>query len=111
MRKILLSLFVVLTATLMWGQTNTAVITGNVTDSAGAVIPGAKVRITSVTTNVSRDFTTNSSGYFTSVPLNPDTYSVTVTAPGFMTQTQAGIVLQVQDRLNLNFKMAVGAVT
>lgn len=111
MRKILLSLFVVLTATLMWGQTNTAVITGNVTDSAGAVIPGAKVRITSVTTNVARDFTTNSSGYFTSVPLNPDTYSVTVTAPGFMTQTQAGIVLQVQDRLNLNFKMAVGAVT
>ncbi|HKS71851.1 MAG TPA: carboxypeptidase regulatory-like domain-containing protein [Terriglobales bacterium] len=111
MRKLLLCVSLLLTGTLMWGQTNTAVITGVVADSAGAVIPGAQVKITSQSTNASLTFATDSQGYFTSVPINPDTYSVTVAAPGFKTQTQAGVVLKVQDRLNLNFKMAVGEVT
>ncbi len=110
MRKLLLCVSLLLTAGLMWGQTNTAVITGSVTDPGGAVLPGAKVKITSQSTNVSLNFVTDNQGYFTSVPMNPDTYSVTITAPGFKTQTQAGIVLQVQDRLNLNFKMQVGGV-
>ncbi len=111
MRKVLFGVLLLLTTAPMWGQTNTGVITGIVTDPAGAVIPGAKVTITSQSTNVSLAFTTDNRGYFTSVPINPDTYSVTVTAPGFQSQIQAGIVLRVQDRLNLNFKLPVGQVT
>ena len=111
MRKALLCVSLLLATSLLWSQTNTAVITGKVTDAAGAVISGAKVKITSQDTNVSQSFTTDQQGYFTSAPLKPDAYSVSVTAPGFKSQTQAGIVLRVQDRLNLNFKMAVGEVT
>ncbi len=98
------------TPTPMWAQTNTGVITGTVTDQSGAVIPNAKVTITSQSKNVPLTFTTNAEGYFTSVPIDPDTYSVAVTAQGFQEQEQSGIILRVQDRLNLNFKMTVGSV-
>lgn len=111
MRKLLLCAFLLLITIPAWGQTDTGVITGLVTDQAGAVIPNAKVTITSPSTGVSVALTTDNRGYFTSAPINPDTYSVAVTAPGFQSQSQAGIVLRVQDRLNLNFKMAIGQVT
>lgn len=112
MRKVLLCVsLLLLTTAPFWGQTDTAVITGIVTDPAGAVLSGATVTITSQSTNVSVTSTTDSAGYFTSVPINPDTYSVTVVANGFSSQTQAGIVLRVQNRLNLTFKMTVGQVS
>jgi hypothetical protein len=111
MRNLLLCVFLMLTTIPMWGQTNTGVITGIATDPAGAVIPGAKVTITDQSTGASLSFTTNGQGYFTTAPINPGTYTVVVTASGFQSQAQAGIVLRVQDRLNLNFKLQVGAVT
>ena len=95
----------------MWAQTNTGVITGTVTDQSGAVIPNATVTITSQSTNAPLTFTTNAEGEFTSVPINPDTYSVVVTAQGFQAQEQSGIILRVQDRLNLNIKLTVGSVS
>ncbi len=108
MRKVLLCVFLLLATIPMWGQADTGVITGIVTDQAGAVIPTAKVTITSQSTGVTSAIASDSQGYFTSAPIKADTYSVIATAPGFQSQTQAGIILRVQDRLNLNFKMAVG---
>jgi Carboxypeptidase regulatory-like domain len=111
MRRPLLCVLLLLTTVPMWGQADTGVITGIVTDQPGAVIPSAKVTITSQSTGVSSGVTSDSRGYFTSAPIKADTYSVVVTAPGFQTQTQADIILRVQDRLNLTFSMAVGQVT
>ncbi len=112
MRKLCVCAFLLLTASLIsWGQTNTAVITGTVTDPGGAVVPGAKVTITNQDTGASLAFSSDSQGYFTSAPINPGTYTVTVTASGFQSQTQSGIILRVQSRLNLSFKMAIGEVT
>ena len=109
MRKLLLCVSL-LTAALMWGQTNTAVITGTVIDPAGAVIPGAAVTITNQSTGASLAFTTNGQGYYTSAPLDPGTYSVTVAKSGFQSQTQTGLVLQVQARLSVNFTLTVGQI-
>jgi Carboxypeptidase regulatory-like domain len=111
MRKALLRILLLLTTVPMWGQADTGVITGTVTDQAGAAIPSAKVTITSQFTGVSSDITADSRGSFTSAPMKADTYSVAVTAPGFKSETRVGVRLQVQDRLNLDFKMVVGAVT
>ncbi len=71
MRNALLCVLFLLTTAPMWGQTDTGVITGIVTDQAGAVIPSAKVTITSQSTGVSRDITTDSHGYFTSAADQP----------------------------------------
>ncbi len=111
MRKVLLCVFLLTSTISMWGQADTGVITGIVTDQAGAVIAAAKVTITSLSTGVISTVTTNGQGYFTSAPIKADTYSVVIAAPGFQSQSQGGVVLRVQDRLNLSFKMAVGQVT
>src|ERR1700722_16256468 len=111
MRKALLCILLLLTTAPMWGQVDTGVITGTVNDQAGAVIPSAKVTITSQTTGVSTVMTADSRGSFTSAPIKADVYSVAVIAPGFESETQVGVRLQVQDRLNLEFKMAVGQVS
>lgn len=71
MRRVLLRVSMLLAPTLVWGQTNTGVITGTVTDSSGAVIPKATVKITNQATDVSLTSTTNQGGYFTSVPIDP----------------------------------------
>src|SRR6185437_80983 len=111
MRKVLLCVSLLLTGALVWGQTNTAVITGTVTDPAGAVVPGAAVTIDNQSTGASLTFTTNGQGYYTSAPIDPGTYSVTVTKSGFQSQTQTGLILQVQARLAVNFTMTVGQVS
>src|ERR1700689_2641237 len=111
MRKAILCILLLLTTVPMWSQADTGVITGTVNDQAGAAIPSAKVSITSQSTGVSTVITADSRGSFTSAPIQADVYSVTVTAPGFESETQVGVRLQVQDRLNLEFKMVVGQVS
>src|SRR6185437_4461751 len=111
MRKFLLCVSLLLTGALVSAQTNTGVITGTVTDSAGAVIAGAAVTVTNLSTGASLAFTTNGDGYYTSAPIDPGTYSVAVTKSGFQSQTQTSLVLQVQARLAVNFTLTVGQVS
>jgi hypothetical protein len=111
MRRALFPLLLLLTGVPLWGQVDTGVITGTVSDPAGAAIASATVTITSQSTAVSSTLTSDSHGSFTSAPLKADTYAVNVSAPGFQSEKQVGVVLRVQDRLNLNFKLIVGQVS
>ena len=63
-------------------------ITGTVTDSSGAVITGAKVTITDVSTSVATKLVTTSAGTYSVRGLNPGRYSITVEAPGFKKEVQ-----------------------
>lgn len=56
---------------------------GTVTDSTGAVVPGAKVTLTSGDTNISRDTTTSEGGVYTFPNLAPGRYTVKVEQTGF----------------------------
>jgi hypothetical protein len=69
------------------------------------------VTITSQATGVATALHADSRGSFTSAPMKADVYSVTVTAPGFESKTQTGVQLQVQGRLNLEFKLVVGQIS
>jgi len=51
-------------AGVVWSQTVQGVITGTITDPAGAVVPNAAVTITNVGTNVSQSVTTKSDGSY-----------------------------------------------
>jgi hypothetical protein len=92
-------------------QVDTATIVGTVQDSSGAIIPSAAVTATEVDTNVAASTRADASGNFVITPLKAGRYSVAVEAPGFKKETRTGIVLQVQDRLRVNFTLQVGAVT
>lgn len=64
-------------------QTNRGGIAGNVTDSSGAPVPDASVTITNIGTNEVRTIKTGSRGGFVQENLEPVTYRIEVTAPGF----------------------------
>ena len=77
-----------------YGQLNeTGTITGAVTDQSGAVVPGASVVITNVSTGVSTPLKSNGSGEFTQVGLNVGNYSVKVSMEGFGTYEQNNFYL------------------
>jgi Carboxypeptidase regulatory-like domain len=82
-------------------------IQGTVTDSSGAVVANAKVTIKSTDTTVSRDTTTNSSGFYSSGPLIPGNYSVSISAQGFR-ETQVKTIVQINVSTSGNIRLEVG---
>ena len=81
----LVSLLGILLLSSVWlfGQAETGVIEGTVTDSSNAVVVGAKVTVVSAQTGLTRSTTTASAGEYTITNLKPDTYNVTIEHTGF----------------------------
>ena len=92
-------------------QTVDTAIVGTVTDHSGAVIPGAKVTVTSVSTGIAKSAVTSATGEYTVNYLPPGSYNVAVTANGFTTTRQQGIELQLSQQARVNFQLQVGAAT
>ena len=88
----------------------TAQITGRITDSSGAVLPGTSILIRGVATGSERKVTSNEDGYFTLPLLQPGEYALTVEHQGFKPILRKGIVVEVDQRAELNFTMEVGAM-
>ena len=68
-------------------QVSTATLTGSVTDSTGAVIPGAPITLTNSATRLTKQTLSNASGLYSFDYVPVGSYSVTATGPGFGTQT------------------------
>ena len=92
-------------------QNISGTLLGNVTDPSGAVLVGAEVTITHKETNQVSKTTTNELGYYQAPYLKPGNYRVEVTMQGFKKGTREGVLLKVEDRLRVDFKMEVGEVT
>lgn len=105
----LFSLFCVLllSASLTFGQLDTGQISGTITDSTGAVVVGAKVVAKSTTTGTIREATTNSAGIYTMPGLKPDSYEVSVAAPGFE-KIVRHVSLNVSASLEVSAQMKIG---
>src|SRR5512138_501154 len=73
-------------------QTITGSISGVITDSTGAYIPGATVTLTSEKTAQARSGGTNGEGRFTFAALQPGGYYLKVEQPGFQTFEQRGVI-------------------
>jgi hypothetical protein len=85
-------------------------ISGVVRDSSGAVIPNAKVVISSEGQGIIRTLSTNEAGLFTAPALTPASgYQVTVSVAGFATYEARDLRLQVGQNLDLNISLTVSA--
>jgi hypothetical protein len=84
-------------------------IVGTVTDSTGAVVAGAKLTATQTDTGRQTIVTSGQAGGFVFPTLVPSGYSLDVTSPGFETFQQTGILLQADQTVTVNVKLAVGA--
>lgn len=107
---LLLSILAAGTGTL-YSQTATATITGIVTDSSGAVVPGANVQVQDHATRLLYKAASTPDGTYT-VPLLPvGSYDVTVSATGFGSYKQTGVTLDVGQRLRVDVSLQVGGST
>jgi hypothetical protein len=85
-----------------------ATIVGTVTDSSGAVVPGAVVSIKNVDTGTTRSLTTNGDGQYAAPSLSIGRYDVRAQAKGFKAGEEKGIALNVADRTRVDFKLEIG---
>ncbi|MFB3812658.1 MAG: TonB-dependent receptor domain-containing protein [Terriglobales bacterium] len=98
---LMLSLFVAVGA----AQTTTSILEGKVTDSTGAVVPGASVEVKGAT--VTRNLVTDSEGHYRAVALPAGAYTVSVAKPGFNTQVLQRVKLLLDRTVNLDVRMEV----
>ncbi len=94
-----------------YAQVTGATLTGTVKDSSGAVIPNAQVVIMDVATGVTRTVSPGGAGLYTAPNLLPGTYEVRITATGFSTAVQKGVILTVGEQQVLDFTMRVGQMS
>jgi len=87
-----------------------ATIVGTVTDSTGAVVPGAVITVTSVDKGTTRNITTNNDGQYAAPSLAIGHYTVRAEAKGFKAAEQKGVELNVAERARVDFKLEVGNV-
>ncbi|MGP8251581.1 MAG: carboxypeptidase regulatory-like domain-containing protein [Terracidiphilus sp.] len=87
-----------------------AILTGQVTDSTGAVIKGATVTAINQATNEKYTVETSSAGVYYIPYVLPGTYNVTAKATNFSTEEQDNVLLVAAQHYGLNFKLNVGAV-
>jgi len=86
-------------------------IRGSVTDSSGAAVADASVKIVNTATNLERDLTTSDVGTFDAPNLPPGEYSVTVTKTGFRTFKQTLIHLEVAATFAVSATLEVGEMS
>ena len=98
-------------APLAFSQIETARIQGVVSDSTGAVIPGATVQFVHVATGQEFTVSTSADGLYRSVPLRIGEYRVEYEADGFKRAVRSGINLELQETAVIDVSLEIGEVT
>lgn len=86
-------------------------IAGTVTDPSGAVLANVSVIATASQTGVQTKAVTNAQGEFTFPTLLPTQYTISVSATGFQAYKRPDVLLQANQALTVNIKLAVGSTT
>jgi len=76
-------LVVLACASFALAQTATGGVNGTVTDSSGAIVPGATIRLTNEATQVETPSKTNETGNYVFVGVQPGTYTLKAEMTGF----------------------------
>jgi hypothetical protein len=106
---IVLTVFVLLESTL-FAQAPESAVRGTVSDSTGAIVRNANVRVHQPQTGNNRVTQTDDVGQYQVSNLEPDDYEIEAAAPSFKTQVQR-IALRVGDNLTVNFRLQPGLVS
>jgi len=86
-------------------------ITGQVNDSTGGAIPGAKITATNVNTNATREAVSNEAGIYSFPSMQPGVYNLRIEKSGFKVVTRANLQVEVQQTVRLDFELPVGQVS
>jgi hypothetical protein len=99
---------IVLLALPILAHAQEATIVGTVTDPSGGVVPNVTITITNLSTGFARTLTTNDSGQYAAAGLPIGKYDVKATGSGFREEVTSGVVLNVNDRIRVDFQLKMG---
>src|SRR5580698_6947369 len=91
-----------------WSQTQLATVSGTITDTSGAVVPGVSLTIVSQGTGLKRSALTDTAGEYRFAGLPTGTYSLRIEKPGFQSQIREGIELNSAAEVTINSQLAIG---
>ncbi len=110
--SLLFAALFILTASPLTAQTgSTSALTGRITDTTGAVLPGVTGTATAIATNQSRTVVSAEDGVYRIPLLDPGDYRVRFAAPGFKTKDVMSVTLNVTETFALDQTLEVGAPT
>ncbi len=92
-------------------QTQTATVRGTVTDSSGAVIPGAALTLTNVDQNRPWAAESNAAGAYVFQQIPPGNYSLAVETEGFKRYERRQFILQVAQVAEIDVPLEIGDIT
>jgi carboxypeptidase family protein len=92
-------------------QTITGRISGTITDTNGAALPGATVKVTNTATRNVRTAMSDPNGFYVVTNLSVGDYTVTVEAKDFKKAIKSGYSLVADGRLTADFMLEPGQVT
>ena len=93
------------------GQSFYGTIVGDVRDATGAVVPGSKVTLTSLSTGEQRSVESDASGLFRFVNLLPGNYRAAVEAVGFKQFIREPITVEVESTVQIDVALEIGDLT
>ena len=108
---VLLLVLLVVSATFVSAQTFRGTILGTVSDTSGAVISGATVKVRNIATGLERTTETTAEGNYSIAELPIGTYSVTVTQPGFQTAMTSNVQVDVATERRVDIALKLGQVS
>src|SRR5438105_14548146 len=88
-----------------FAQSSNATVSGTVSDSSGALIPGVSVTAKNTQTGIVSMVLTNESGTYNLASLQPGVYNFTAELAGFQTQTYSNFQLGLSQQVRLNFTL------
>jgi outer membrane receptor protein involved in Fe transport len=111
MKLRLLVVFILLSATLLVGQTFRGTVLGSVTDPSGAYVAGATVKVRNAATGIERTTVTSADGSYRVPELPIGTYAVTVSQSGFQTAVTNDVEVNVATERRVDAQLKTGQVT
>ena len=92
----------------LWAQSESANMTGDVTDASGSVLPGVVITLTNESTGFTTTISTNETGRYFIAALSPGAYTLSAARSGFKKYVGSGVTLQINQTARLDISLAVG---
>jgi hypothetical protein len=92
-------------------QNSNGRIVGTIYDQTGAIVPGVHIVVTNTATRITRETTSDASGYYQVLSLPIGNYTVSATQKGFTPVATTASSLEINQSLKIDIKLQVGANT
>jgi hypothetical protein len=106
----ILFLLIYFSGALVMAQVETATVSGEIVDSSGLRVAGVRIDLIDIDRGTSTTAATDNSGFYRFASVSTGRYRMQVRAAGFRVIDITGLIVNVQDHLEQNFKLSIGSV-